>query len=695
MSIAKRQAEIIIDQTIREELCKGNVPTVEGIALRMSQILGGRSFGSPMVKYRPAVSRSRSDSEAWNNTIDEINNDLQVVYAETRDQMERILNDFDYFEVEKRKLERKIGELSDRIDELLLLNNNADGYLYSGHEAFRTLDGIDTAETSAWIDLTQHEVTLPHAKTGNVKVDIYGQSIIGELISTENLVSCVELERLYNVLDDSVNTSWIQKVILSKAGEISYKVTLKLSGEEVNRLVINPHVTGDTLFTIRYTEDNLNWMYLGSVIAQETIAFNFTSAWLKGLEITVSKSAYDELVSLNNSTGGFAYYFGLTNISLLKLGYESCGTVTLNPMNIVDRQGNAVEINQLSLGSVSDIPPGCSIEYEVGLEKSDEIYWQPMLPIDSPEDSYPKVIDLKSISSNYPIDGLDASLATHYPDENTVYNGLRFYTITSWDDGNSNHIPVEQILVFDNSMPRLYKGVGQHRRETFIFEPDDGLQHSPISQDIYDTTETITTRYIDIARTIEFDHNDSRKFYRFVTSFYSTSPQHSKTFLLSLIKGSRLQVNIFLNGLQLNDNCAFDEVDGTSQSLEWTIMEGWNVITLLVYKYDVGEAVLDLGVNIKDLSNTVRADQEPMTYIAPFEYFYNTHERETDKYTVSEDNMVVIGEYQKLENAVYSFWYKYSLDSVYSNRVRVRAALKQGDDPGATPRLKYLKVRVS
>ena len=703
MSIPKRQVETIANKILEEAYREGVILTVDQLMARVAEIIvDGSMVGKPITKFRPAPYRGRSVPQDWNDTVEELDTDITVLYEENSEQVERIINDFDYFETEKRRLERNLGELEDKIEELLLLNENADGYLYSVYDNFRNLNQIDTSQTTAWVDLKLGHVSLPHAKTGNVKIDLSQNEISGDPLVTDNVISITEMQPLANILDDTTNTAWVLRVVTDKEIEFKYSVRIVLDGSEVTRLVVNPHVTEKTHFTIRYTEDNLNWRELGNSFAQETMAYDFSRAWFKGLEIVLTKAKFDETESGPNGEQHYVYYVGITNISLLKIGFEDVAEFVSKELTIKDRQGNPVSIDQLSIEVKDDVPQGTEINYYIALQKSsgETLNWQPITPIDRDTGVFPKIVDLKSMSSTHPIDNLLAVNAVQYYDgDKETFNGLKFY---HFETGTA--IPQGTQIIYGSNTPSLYKGIKQFRIESFINDPSDHEQHIPGGADWIDLPVdpntkqkgVITTRYADANNTIVFSSAESKYNYRITTSIFmenARKPLASVIRATSNLQDFKLNIHILVNGMPITTDHYL--TPSKTITVNWPFTDGWNTITILAYKPDNSQTTLNLGIYPLSLSKIVRVDQEPMTYVPLFDYLYNVYEKDTEKYTVTPDNLILIGEYQKSQGARYSFSYNFTIDQGYSNIVRFKAELSRSSDPSLTPKLNYYKVRVT
>jgi hypothetical protein len=95
-----------------------------------------------------------------------------------------------------------------------------------------------------------------------------------------------------------------------------------------------------------------------STIAQEKVACDFPELELQGLDIVLSRGEYDEIISSEDGSVGYVYYFGIVNVSVLKMGFEDSGVLQSKSLTILDRQGREVPIDKISLDVVEEVPAG-------------------------------------------------------------------------------------------------------------------------------------------------------------------------------------------------------------------------------------------------------------------------------------------------------------------------------------------------
>ena len=86
MSIAGRQARRALNSIIQKALQSGYRPTVKWLMKKLSDYFDKHPIGYPTMQLRRAEYKSKSNPESWNKTVDEIHEDLTVLYEENIDQ---------------------------------------------------------------------------------------------------------------------------------------------------------------------------------------------------------------------------------------------------------------------------------------------------------------------------------------------------------------------------------------------------------------------------------------------------------------------------------------------------------------------------------------------------------------------------------------------------------------------------------
>lgn len=689
MSIAGRQARRALNSIIQKALQSGYRPTVKWLMKKLSDYFDKHPIGYPTMQLRRAEYKSKSNPESWNKTVDEIHEDLTVLYEENIDQVERMLINFDYTETEKRKLEHRLKYMEDNMKELLLLNSN-DIYLYSFVESFTDLIHTDLKNTNAYVDLVAGEVIPMRTATGNKKADLSGAHIKEELLTKSGIVSSTTIQPIQNALDDTYNTAWLHKVVSSAIQEVKYRITLMLDESvESTRIQVNQHNTNIMKVMLRITEDGKTWRVVHEQVTSGPIIADFSLSRLQGLEITMSKSESD-----GREPGGEVYYFGLSSIEVIKFTYEDYNYYQSLPITIKDRNGNQVDITKLALEVDHAVtPPSNWINYYVALEPNPEepTEWMSITPMNLPEatdtqirpNQPPKVIDFRIMATEspkiYPVEE-----PTHYG----TFNGLYVWSI--------GQAPVSRVVL--NNTLAVYQGHQQWRRESYIYQWEDE-NHIPTGEDWASLptgvhVNSINTNYIDmpVSANTSIVANTASSNYRWTTNIKMQKQVDVKA---KIRLSSTGYVTIYVNNSEIIDTKGKELYAGAEYSISFTLVNGWNTIQILYYNRSTSNnTTIDLvDFNPVQISSDVLADIRQMEVVPEFDLCYNVKELETRYIALSKDNQFLINNEMRDQGAKYRISYSYRPDT-NKRKVLIKAELYKDPTTTLPPKIRQYKLRV-
>lgn len=692
MSIAQIQIRKIVSNVIKEALQRGVLPTINYVREKVSGRMQEYPPGLPSMKLRPIEYREKSSSDEWNLTIDELHEDLDVLYEEMVDEAERILVNFSYIEVEKRKVERKLRKLESNIDEFLLINNNPYGYIHSFTEDFSDLSNTDHSETNSYVDLRAGEVTPMPTKSGTIKLDLSDAHIQEKLITSDGVLLSEGLNPIENAVDDSENTSWIHKIVSDKPRDISYRVRITpTSTKDTSRITILPHITDSMTITVRVTEDGHNWQTVRQGPAEKLIIIDFPSLKLKDLDITMSKYKYDDEEEVGSKIGKL-YYFGLTNISILTLGFENSSVYQSKPIQIKDRQGNPAIINKLAL-EVDDeqSPPDTWVDYYISMPEHTS--WQRITPVHygEPVDKLvgsnepPRVIDFKALKGR--VTSESSGGTTPYG----TFNGLDIWPLSPSPPSGHNIL---------HRSGELYRGYRQWRHDSYNFVWSQEHNKTPTGRDWVtppsDITQTsISTNYIDMTEHNTILESNAPQSNNRWTTCIRCDEQIDISTNISLSKSGYL--TIYINNMELVDTKGEELSAGDPKSINFTLQEGWNVIQILHYNKSTneGNCNIDIGFSPFKIGSKVLTSVSPLEEVPEFDLCYNIREGETGYFAIGNNNQILINNTMLQENAKYIFKYKYYPDGASTNNeVIVKADMGKTPESTHPPKLKSYSIRI-
>lgn len=675
MNIGQRQLIQAINDIIRDEFQRGQVPTLRRLMQRINQQFQGKSIGQPLFTIRPAPYRQASSSADWNRMVEELETDLGMLFAQHLHQSDLLMRRYSQLETRLARINERISKANDRLLDLLMLLENTDGYFATYGDHFRSLEGLDMrpGQTTAWVDLSAGEVMPPISRGANRKLYLGDAETTVTVVEPEGAkyqpLSPIEL-----ALDDDTDTAWLGQVTTTEAGTVELRVTLRFDAERASRIIIAPKEPQLSSITVRITADGYNWFALSTRISAPHMVFDFAPQPVAGIQVVFRRDVFD-----SSSEEGYHYSFGLSNISLQTVGWEESGQLITQPIPVRNLAGNPAPLNRVSLRVEDERPPGSSIDYFVAIDEPD-LVWHPIAPQGRQIEGVPNVVALGQVTPVGPIGNIPGSAPTLYRTE----GGIDFYALHAINLQGQQYVP---------NSTKLVKGVGQWRRETFFASYSDSPHHIPSLRDWTNAgvlKEDMLVRYQTVranlslpagshlnARFITHLHAEEETFIQLRLSFTSTDG----------VSAARVYVN------------NRSQASGISQSPgPWTLQvpigldAGWNSIQVLIYREGSQESTISLPHQLLTQRGLrAVADPEPMREVSPFDLYNNVPYRDDTCYAVetSESSpLIIVNEYTEAQRAQYELSYRRTASQPTGAAIRLKAVLTSPGVEGPPPKLK-------
>ena len=685
MSLKDKQSTQIMDKIIMSELKKGVNPDSNIIMNMLQDWYSERPPGFPTLKVREAESAQPSSAEDYNNMLDEIDDDLTLLYDVLVDQNEQLLNNFSIYENERFKLLKQIREVDSDVDEVLRKLKATNPYQFTLTEHFANFNNINVNSTTADVDLKNNEVTLKKIQDGMEKLDLTSDDVsVGRnyVSNRENLkIQTNEEESLSKALDDDYNTFWRMEADIkeSKADvnkvkteiEIDFGKLIKFTRMEL-AAYNSPY---QTFISASYQNENDNWVdfNIKSNVLMEDKAWNFKPIDAKKLRLRLEKRN-------PNAKQGTKFILGLNNISLYRMNYITEGKLETDYYKLIEDDNAADTLETVSLETEEDLPEGTSIDYQLKFktttnEVANTVNIAPSnREVDDENSNNPTKINLDNISQK------TNTITTESSKEHSdTVKGIDFfnYNIVNSDNFIPNNV-------------KLFRGIGKWKREAFqnkyyaehktSLKDWVGLPVKP-GKVVTDFTNKLTTIHPG-----EYDNGkiDSDKYsnngelnlnYRFTTYIYSKEATTVRT--NPVLYPKRASANdgrnaaLYLNNTKLNksretnkltlkDNDNQDNPKDVSMFYySLPLNEGWNKLVYLVYQRLDSDKVLlnhNSNITIKEYSNNVN-DEElewKQSNMPPIINFFDSSKSQfinPDERRAQKRSMVQVSEY-RLKNSI-------------------------------------------
>lgn len=694
MGIRDKRFYRAVNRIIQEELQKGNLPSSKEFAWRLSSYLQENNLSRPEFTFRPAREGATASSFEYNHSMKSVYGDLDTLYESTIDLHNMLAKNFSKFEVDKSKLEYEINVLENQLKEDIHLYAK-NGFLSSVYDVFDDAGKVDATKSTAYVDIKNHEVSIPEVK--NTSYKIYPKASASFNLLPE-IIQDVQMMPVsgnpIDALNDSMNSTWQLLLLANKKQNVGGYYTISFEEKQrINRVTISLHSIKPTLVRFEFTPDNLNWFTLPYYEDGKTIAnqynFDFPSIEVKQLRAFLSKNEPDEQV-LNDtytqqvSPGGYKYLMGIKHIGMYHMDYPSEATLISSPLKVSVPTGQNFSINEVSLSVEEDIPGATDIKYYIALpEANKEPEWKPISPVDRESPQHDQIIDFRNITRAPAAQFMINPYISigEYELESLYTNGIQFYMIGE----------VENAKIVQSS-ERLFVGKDSWGVKRFEYQHLDHVTHVPSIND-WATQQHYEYDFIKIEDgkpgLLQNKTTNSKAYnYMFTAGILSEKYQEVE----SAIPASTEPIAIYVNGEEV-----FKGMPDASSKVVYKFNYGWNEVVVLMYVRNTeAKTTLDLNLDIRKYGANIYSQARPLEKIAIHDLRYNTKSNDRTKYAIYEVNEKA---YIVLNHAVpgleYDFFYNY-VDGDTKDTILFKAEFKKNETASnVSPKLKSYRLRFS
>lgn len=404
MSIEPAFKEVLIRRYVLEQLLIGNTPTgadIEQYLEDFIRVTHPTGFEIPLTNDLELSIPSHSEATAslYNDFLDASEVDLETVNTGIFNGLQKSLDHYDRWQLELEKLRTRSSNLRDRLEALLLLRSDTDGYFDSFNEDFYTTEYIDSLNTTALVDTGDGKVTLglsrPDTPLSIYKVDtnrLTREDITLRVLQARGFASISEVDALpiTNLVKD-VLSGWscVVNTTTGTAG-VTLELVIRLSRSDlvsVNRVktdISASSISGGLLFTLSYSRDGTNWSLVPTEFHTKRVTIKDDFAF------PTVEARYFKFVIVNDSPdlyahGKYLYDFSMRNIHFYNerylIGSGQEDVVTSRDIGFDSNDGTPRSISKATLEVCEEIPEDTDIFYEVRGYDEGETEWTDWIPI--------------------------------------------------------------------------------------------------------------------------------------------------------------------------------------------------------------------------------------------------------------------------------------------------------------------------
>lgn len=451
MSIASRQVTKKVDSIIEKRLKEGSIPSISYLISELQKFYNIVSVGFPSFKGRQQPYRRLWSMGLYNNNLKEIYDDLVNLYEEMVDQFSVVLTNFDYNDIERSRLAHQINTEEGKIDSLLMLADNIEGYIYSIHERFIDRSKMDLQYTTCEVNTGAGLVMLKESRQGIKRLDMshYYDRDNFPVLAEQSFADTILSNKLYpgsmfGYAFSDINTSWMQRIIRDTEGEleVSFIVELDPSIDDetsISRIEMLGSFPKTVFVEPLWSVDNINFKALpmGAATRKKRVSsdrmqiWNFPETRIQYVKFIVSFREEDEAVG-GSSAAQYLYNLGFKLIAFYKVAYIPSSNLYSLPHIVTDPTNESLTVDKVSLVTEQDTPIGSSIKHYVSLGTTGNIppnfSWTQISPANDPVPSSDQVVDFRHVSYLNSIPDLSWD-ASSYGIRVTRTNGTDFFKI--------------------------------------------------------------------------------------------------------------------------------------------------------------------------------------------------------------------------------------------------------------------------
>jgi hypothetical protein len=606
------------DQQVRKAFNEYFTINKPGFPLRMS---------FDLLRARPNV-----DVDILNEIMAHSIFNIDVIYDSIFENNDQLLGIVTSLNKKMDNLKSKRSQLEAKIDDLLFINSNSDGFFYSFTEIFSSLNNIDLDLSSAYVNIDKKNVEIPSLNSenfNNLKVNnIVSASPSGTLSVNSSLVqNSLNFEDFSNVFDGLTDTYWSLDHTVNSISSVAASFQIPLN----NNLVVSK-IQG-----VVYTTSPLNILmravYSDSTKASEirtvdsrsdygTFSFNLPASNYRSIEIIMYKIEPDAVVE--NSSNPFVYKFGLRELVVGSKYYDKQASLVSKPISVPSSDNKLLFIDAVSLDVSDQVIQGTDIRYYVAedVESATSISdfnWISISPQGSESSGYPSTVSFagsnfesKKILSSptgtdlqlMPVDSTETNANLINPALN-VYPGKTAYRVTSLDKsetyinptlyGNIDSFKHYYVINSGTTFPERYKELTYWSNQIVGNQPNilNSLLKEQLGS-IYPGVNSPSNGYLQTKILCQSDQN----------VVYTVN---------------KINYNFNL-AVYLNGQLIADLPKGTlTKSVDWNFVEGINNLIITYDKPYTGVASFSLmeGTNISRFGSIF---VDYYNYLDPFEF---------------------------------------------------------------------------
>lgn len=431
-TVYKELIEEKLNEVIRDKIQENGSVTSEEIESYILEYIDTLDFSVPSFDnsdFSVAALENASAAKV-NSTFDTVKHDLRVLYKTFLELGESSTEDFERWKTELAVLEKRLIDLEEDIDNLLLLAEDTEGYHSYFIDNLTDLSYVDLDLTTVMVDTAIQQAYLsPLLSTGQTTTrlflnDLEDSDVSFKVITSKEFKGRESSGNQLKLVFSQQTKEWKTVVKLASAKPVVCELLVRLKdATQNNGVVVNPdgdavnissiyidiHDEAATSFvsiTPLYSLDNYTFQQLPTTTytidaVKKTCVFNFSTVAAKYVKFILVKKSPDSV-----SNGSLNYGFGFKEIAFYGEAFDTEETYDLisQPISITDANGNVREFSKIALEVCERLEANTNISYYITPSDDPTVpvtgstKWYPISPISHVSALYPRILDLSDVA---------------------------------------------------------------------------------------------------------------------------------------------------------------------------------------------------------------------------------------------------------------------------------------------------------
>lgn len=374
MNIATIQKRKFLNNIYKLLYSSGKTPTEQEVRRIFSAYFSVNEFGLPAnVNYSLLQNVNVTDVDIINDAMATTLLNMEVLNDCILENNEQLFSVITVLNSKLEGLRAKRRVLEAKVDELIFINNNSDGYYYSFLDDYFNLDNIDMALTNAFIDIEKGQIKIPKI-TSNLSNALTVDNIqainatYSILVNGTTVVSSQRAINFDNVFDGLNDTYWSVSHLTQSPSIVTLKIdipipnTFSISRVAGKLLTVTPTTTHITCTPANVQiPEHMDTQQSNAEYNQ--FSFAIPAGAYSKISLTLVKIEHDRVVA--GSQSPYVYSFGIRELSIGAEYHEKNATVVSNPISIPTIDNSNLFVSAVSLESQAQLPPGTEAKYYV------------------------------------------------------------------------------------------------------------------------------------------------------------------------------------------------------------------------------------------------------------------------------------------------------------------------------------------